>query len=352
MARVPALVPAEHTSDHVLVVPRPEGGDGREGHDLPGLAAAWFDDVGWLAAPTRDEPARPAGGARFHGVRAAPRATTGVLRLGEEHRAAGPFPVEVPAAAALGCGHPADAWALGRTDGALDARGGRPAVHDDRDGIARAFAAALPAGEELRLVRWAVAVARRTAGVLLANGRHVLRPDPAASVDLTLWPDRAVPAGELLEVVRSVVATATLEAVPTGGHSGGHSGGHGGGHGGGPGHGVLARTPYDGDLLVSADVARALPRALAARARPAGAAPGAVVRLAWRPQDPYELQVSVPSGVHVIARDRARDLLARVATLLQRRAGGTVVDDAGFVVTTTELEARRAAPPPGARAWV
>ncbi|MFE5292530.1 hypothetical protein ACFQ8T_10160 [Isoptericola sp. NPDC056618] len=333
MARVPALVPAEHTSDHVVVVPRTAGDGGGPGHDLPGLAAAWFADVGWLTPPSAAGPSRTGGGARFHGVRAAARPSAGVLRLGEEHRATGPFPLDADAAAALGCAHPAEAWALGRSDGALDVRGGRPTVHDDRDGIVRAFAAALPVGEELRVVGWAVAVARRTSGLLLADGRQVLRPDPGAAVDLSVWPARPVPAGELLEVVRAVVATSTLEAVP-----------------GGPGHRVLARTPYDGDLLVTQETGR-LPRALAARSWPDGA-PATVVRLAWRPQDPYELRVSDPSGLHVIARDRARALLARAATLLHGRAAGAVVDDAGFEITTQELELRRAAPTPGSRAWV
>ncbi|MFE5307773.1 hypothetical protein [Isoptericola sp. NPDC056605] len=334
MASVPALVPAEHTSDHVLVVPRPADDGVGPSHDVPGLAAAWFDDVRWLSEPSTAAPARPAGGARFHGVRAAARPAAGVLRLGEEHRATGPFPLDADAAAALGCAHPAEAWALGRADGALDVRGGRPAVHDDRDGIARAFAAALPVGEELRLVGWAVAVARRTSGLLLADGRQVLRPDPGASVDLSVRPARPVPAGELLEVVRAVVATATLAAVP-----------------GGPGHRVLARTAYDGDLVVTQEAAGGLPRALESRSWPDGA-PATVVRLEWRPQDPYELQVSDPSGLHVIARDRAQALLARVATLLLGRAGGAVLDDAGFEVTARELELRRASPTPGSRAWV
>jgi len=332
MASVPALVPAEHTSDHVLVVPGPDDAAERA---LPALAGAWFDDVGWLRAPTAAAPRRGGGGARFHGVRASTGPAAGVLRLGGEHRATGPFPLDAGAAAALGCPHPAAAWALGREDGALDLRGGRPAAYDDRDGIARAFAAALPVDEELRVVRWGVAVARRTGGLLLADGRQVLRPDPAASVDLSVWPARVVPAAELLEVVRAVVATSALEAAP----------------GGAPGHRVRARTPYDGDLLVTQEPADGLPRALAREPWPDGV-PATVHRLAWLPHDPYELQVEEPSGVHVIARSRARALLARVAAQLQGRAGGAVADDAGFVVGAGELGLRRDAPAPGARAWV
>ncbi|MGF0115256.1 hypothetical protein ACQFYA_02865 [Promicromonospora sp. Marseille-Q5078] len=332
MASVPALVPAEHTSDHVLVVPRP--GDAAEGA-LPEFAGAWFDDADWLRAPTVAAAPRAGGGARFHGVRAASGPVAGVLRLGDEHRATGPFPLDPAAAAALGCPHPAEAWALGREDGALDQRGARPAAYDDRDGIARAFAAALPVGEELHVVRWGVAVARRSGGLLLADGRQVLRPDPAASVDLTVWPARAVPAAELLEVVRAVVATSALEAAP----------------GGAPGHRVRARTPYDGDLVVTQEPTGGLLRAVAREPWPDGA-PATVHRLAWLPHEPYELQVETPSGVHVIARARARALLARVAALLQGRAGGVVADDAGFVVGARELGLRREAQTPGARAWV
>ncbi|MFI2105021.1 hypothetical protein ACH436_17135 [Isoptericola sp. NPDC019693] len=353
MASVPALVPAEHTSDHVLVVPRRPDDDGGAGHDrprpdgpghdrpgdrpggdLPELAAAWFDDVAWLAEPSAAAPGRPAGGARFHGVRAAVRSAPGVLRLGAEHRATGPFPLDPAAAAALGTAAPADAWALGRGDGALDVRGARPAVHDDHDGIALAFAAAMPVGEELRVVRWAVAVARRAAGVLLADGRQAVRPDPGAAVDLTVRPARPVHAEELLEVVRAVVATARLEAVP-----------------GGPGHQVLARTPYDGDLVVAPGATTGRPWSLPTD-RGQGGSDGAAVHLVWRPPDPYELQVFEPSGLHLIARDRARALLARAATLLRGRAGGVVVDDAGFEVSERDLELRRAAASPGARAWV
>ncbi|MFE6968610.1 hypothetical protein [Isoptericola sp. NPDC057653] len=332
MASVPALVPAEHMADHVLVLPRP----GASAPDLLlGLAAAWFDDVAWLRPPADDAPTRGGGGARFHGARVRGRPTPALLRLGDEHRAAGPFLLDDGTAAPLGVVGPASAWALGRVDGGLDQRAGRPVVHDDRDGLVRAFAAGLPAGEELRVVTWAVAAARRTGGVLLADGRQALRPDPAASVDLSVWPARPVPAAELLEVVRSVVATSDLGMLP----------------GGVPGHRVVARTPYDGDLVVDQAPAGGLPRALAHEPWPDGA-PATMLRLAWLPQDPYELEVEVPSGVHGIARSRARALLARIAALLQARAGGAVLDDAGFALRAADLSARRESPTPGTRAWV
>ncbi len=77
MARVPALVPAEHTSDHVLVVPRPADDVGGPSRDLPTLAAAWFDDVGWLSAPSAAASFAGPGGMRpMEAPRCAPSATS------------------------------------------------------------------------------------------------------------------------------------------------------------------------------------------------------------------------------------------------------------------------------------
>jgi len=327
MASVQALVPAEHASDHVLVVPASSAVP-----EVPELAAAWFDDVGWLVPP-RAAPVVPAVGARFRGVRPAPApaAGPGVLRLGDEHRAVGPYPLAPDVARVVGLGGPAEAWALGRVDGMLDERGARPVSYDDRDGLGRTFAGALPVGEELRVVRWGVAVARRAGGVVLADGRGALRPDPDGGVDLVVWSGRALGPDDLLAAVRSLVATARPADPPRGAS-----------------HAVAAATPYDGDVL--ADVVR-VDRPPRAAGAPAGS-PAVAHRLRWLPQDPYELQVEHPSGLHLIARARVRALLARLALVLGRRAQGEVVDDDGFVLSPADLELRATAGAPGARAWV
>ena len=63
-------------------------------------------------------------------------------------------------------------------------------------------------------------------------------------------------------------------------------------------------------------------------------------RVTWVPQDPYELEVERPTGLHVIARSRARVLVARLAAMLQGRLAGTLVDDGGFVVRDLDLDER------------
>ena len=75
-------------------------------------------------------------------------------------------------------------------------------------------------------------------------------------------------------------------------------------------------------------------------------------RLTWVPTEPDELAVERPSGLHVIARSRARVLLARLAAMLQGRLAGTLVDDGGFVVRDLDLDERLSpAAAPSARFW-
>jgi hypothetical protein len=336
MASAQAFVPTEHTSEHVLVIPSGV-------LDVLELAAAWFAGAGWLhppVGPGSGGDGRPVG-ARFRGMRAAASAASssaapGVLLLGREHRATGPFPVAD--ASSLGLAGAAEAWALGRVDGGLDVRGGRPAVHDDRDGIARAFAVAVPEGEELEMVRWAVAVARRLGGFLLADGRHAMRPDPRSAVDLALWSARTLPADDLLAVVRSCVATAQPVGAPAGA---------------GQARRVVARTAYDGDLLVDVAPADRLPLAVEVGGGAALAVTGAIVhRLSWVPLDPEELAVEKPSDLHAIARARCRALVARIAAQLAPRLAAVVLDDGGLPVNAAELERRLHGTTPSGHAWV
>ncbi|WP_415803522.1 hypothetical protein, partial [Isoptericola cucumis] len=270
--------------------------------------------------------------ARFRGLRRAPEPPPGpaVLRLGDEHRATGPFEVAPARARALGVVDPAAAWALDRLDGGHDARGPQPATYDDPDGIARAFAAGLPERGELEVVRWAVAAARRAGGVLLADGREALRPDPSSGVDLTLWTSRVLTPADLLAAVRTLVATARPAQDGSVGAD----------------YRVVAATPYDGATVVDVVRAEGWPRPVVGEQGRAVA-----YRVRWEPQDAEELLVERPSGVHLIARARTRVLHARLAQELCRRVGGTVVDDDGFVVTPQALDARLAEVP-GARAWV
>lgn len=331
MSFVQTLVPPEHASNHVLVVP-----DAWVPARVKGLADAWFPDVSWLKEPVADAVPRPAAGARFRGMTAAPerQAGPGVLGVGGEHGAAGPFPVEESVSPQVGLAGGTAAYALGRVDGMLDARAGRPVSTDDRDGIARAFAAGLPEGEELRLVQWGVAVARKAGGVLLADGRHLLHPDPASAVDLALYSAQPVTTDELLGLLRSLVATADAEPGPTAGG----------------GSRLVARTPYDGSITVETEHVDRVPRALVGVDwREYGPH---VYRMSWVPQDPYELSLEQPSGVHVIARSRMRAVVARLTLLLHAKAGGAIVDDGAFLATVAEIERRTDDRRAASRPWI
>jgi hypothetical protein len=331
----PLPVPAEHAGDHLLLVPA--GG----APSLPALAGAWFAEVVWLRQPVVVPASRPAVGARFRGAHATPgeQRSPGVLRVDGEHVVVGPFPVAAADAAALEVrgGAAADAYAVARTDGAAPVRGPRPASHDDRDGVARAFAAGLPQGAELRAVQWAVAVARKTGGSVLTDGRTLLTPDPGAAVDLVLYAAHGLQQEHLLRTVRGLVAAAELEprtAEP-----------------GAPlRYGIVAGTPYDGALRVDVEHVDRVPRAVGVLGwREYG--PFAY-RLRWLPPDPDDLRVERPSTLHVVARGRMRSVVARLALALREQAPGALVDDGGFLVTPDELQARLE---PGATAptgWV
>jgi hypothetical protein len=331
MSFLEQLLPAEHAASHVLVLPEAASAA------LPELVGAWFADARWEREPGSATRARRTVGARFRGSeQAVAEIVPGRLRLGAEHRADGPFAVPAEQAAALGVPGPAHAWVLGRVDGERDARGPRPSTYDDRDGIVRAFAAGLPVDEELRVVQWAVAVARREGGVVLADGRTRLSPDPASAVDLSLYSAQALPAADLLAVLRSLVATADVESREATPDGAGRCR-------------LVGSTPYDGALVLTAERAERVPRSLAAL-DPGRYGPF-LYHLAWWPQDPYELQVERPSGVHVIARARMRAMVARLALLVQGRAGGVIVDDGGFVTSVVDVE-RRTAERTRGHAWV
>lgn len=279
-------------------------------------------------------------GARFRGIQPADSVTPGVMRLGEEHIATGPFAVEGEALAELSLNvSKAEAFLLTRADGLRDVRAPAPTSYDDRDGIARAFSQALPQGEELRMIQWAVAAARKTGGVLLGDGRRPMLPDPSGSVNLGLYSAHPLASGEVLPLLRAVIATAEIgeeRATPDGS----------------PLYRIVGPTAYDGTIVVDVERVDRVPRALGAldwRAYGPFA-----YRLSWVPAESYELDLERPSGLHLIARARMRSSLARLALSLQDRIAGAIVDDGGFLATTEELEARNDPQASGGngRAWV
>lgn len=280
-------------------------------------------------------------GARFRGMAQPDALNPGVMRLGEGHVATGPFEVGAEHLAELKIrAGQAEAYSVARADGLRDVRGAAPMSYDDRDGIARTFPQALPQGAELRIVQWMVAAARKSGGGLLADGRQPMVPDATASVNLSLYSAHPLLPGDVLPMLRSLIATAEVSAeqvMPDGT----------------PRYTLAGSTAYDGSLVVDMERVDRVPRALGSLDwRSYG--PFAY-RLSWVPADPYELELEHTSGLHAIARARMRTSLARLAVALQSRIAGIVVDDGGFIATPQELDGRNdptAGSSSGARAWV
>lgn len=336
MTFLAGVIPAEHASGHLLILPSTNGPVA-----VSELAAAWFSEVEWLREPSRTSGSRRMAGSRFRGMAQPDSLVPGVMRLGEAHVATGPFEVGEAHLAELSIpATKAEAYSIARSDGLRDVRGAAPTSYDDRDGIARAFPHALPQGEELRIVQWMVAAARKTGGGVLADGRQPLLPDPAASVNLALYSAHALQPTDVLPMLRSFIATADVSAeqvTPDGS----------------PRYTLAGSTAYDGSIVVDVERVDRVPRALGALDwRSYG--PFAY-RLTWMPADPYELELEHGSGLHVIARARMRVSLARLGVSLHGRIAGILVDDGGFIATPEELDGRNDSATggaPGSRAWV
>ncbi|MGW6005869.1 hypothetical protein ACWFNS_05450 [Oerskovia enterophila] len=324
-------VPEMYSSDHLLALPRSRG-VARPG--IEALAQAWYPEAGWVSEPSSGPAERPMAGARFRGVVPDDVRRPGVLRLTEGVEVVGPFVVPAPQSLALDLASSvAELWAVRVAHRSRDRL---PAEADDRDGLARVFAAGLPDDVELRVVRWMVAAARKVGGTLFVDGVVPLAPEPAAAVDLTLYSAQALTPDAALGSLQTVVPGArVVEVVERPDRLVDFA--------------LDGETAYDGALRLVVRKVDVVPAVLGALDwREYG--PFAY-RMSWVPADPYELEVEEPSGLHLIARSRMRASVARLASVLQGRAAGVLVDDAGFEVTSAEVDERIAAVST-ARFWV
>ncbi|KRC42853.1 MULTISPECIES: hypothetical protein [Oerskovia] len=324
-------VPEMYSSDHLLALPRSRG-VARPG--IEALATAWFPEAGWVSEPSSGPAERPMAGARFRGVVPDDVRRPGVLRLTEGVEVVGPFVVPAPQSLALDLASSvAELWAVRVAHRSRDRL---PAEVDDRDGLARVFAAGLPDDVELRVLRWMVAAARKVGGTLFVDGAVPLAPEPAAAVDLTLYSAQALTPDAALGSLQTVVPGArVVEVVERPDRLVDYA--------------LDGETAYDGALRVVVRKVDVVPAVLGALDwREYG--PFAY-RMSWVPADPYELEVEEPSGLHLIARSRMRASVARLASVLQGRAAGVLVDDGGFEVTSAEVDERIAAVST-ARFWV
>ena len=324
-------VPEMYSSDHLLALPRSRGVS-RPG--IEALAQAWYPEAGWVSEPSSGPAERPMAGARFRGVVPDDVRRPGVLRLTEGVEVVGPFVVPAPQSLALDLASSvAELWAVRVAHRSRDRL---QAEVDDRDGLARVFAAGLPDDVELRVVRWMVAAARKVGGTLFVDGVVPLAPEPAAAVDLTLYSAQALTPDAALGSLQTVVPGArVVEVVERPDRLVDFA--------------LDGETAYDGALRVVVRKVDVVPAVLGALDwREYG--PFAY-RMSWVPADSYELEVEEPSGLHLIARSRMRASVARLASVLQGRAAGVLVDDGGFEVTSAEVDERIAAVST-ARFWV
>lgn len=323
-------------------------------HTLALPAGPTPDDVGAFAA------------SRFAAARWEERRTAGprVLRLGRLSRLVGPYAVDGPVAAALGLPHGLDiVWQL---DCPVE-RGEPPWPGGDRDGLKRAFPAAMPVREEERAVEWLVAVARRLGGSLRIGGTGlVLTPDPGALVDLVVYTDRWLEPDEALASVRQVVRRARRSGAgdrwlgssePPSGELMAHLGRHGvrdqlerariaaeataydaymlSHPPAETGYGIEADLDIDGILAVEVTGQDEMPLVISSLP---WARDGVVAyRVRWEPEDHTELESERPSFAHRVARGRAAPQVRGVARVLHQVVGGAVLDESEFPVDPTTL---------------
>ena len=343
-----SVLPAvRQTSRHLLGV-----GDDVDPSEVETLALARFPSTAWEALPTEERTAR--GG----------RLTPGVLRISRHTLIAGPYaPIAV------------DGTPLNFTPNVqmvFDVvcpreRGAAPYPGGDRDGLGRIFADGLPIREEWRVASWLVAVGRRLGGSVsfdvAAEQRAKLSPDPAVSVDLTVyshvWLDPTA-----------------AESVCQGAHAGARLATSGTQWGGPPetagiepaiesstltaeelyslharadafdievlsgpqtltSYGVEVDLGKDGIVAVEVGGVEEPPLVLRGLA---WATQGAVsYQVRWTPPDLVDWQREIPSFDHRLSRTRATGVVAQLARALFAAVGGEIADQDDFLVDPEDV---------------
>ena len=281
-------LPEQVAGRNVLVLPRDT--------DPVALATAWFPDASWARSPVEAPVAPPPmTGARFRGmVEPTVPAAPGLLTLVSGATLEGPTALDRDDARQAGLGaRDVDLYALDSPD---------------------------PAAVPL-VYGWMSAAARRVAGGIVPVDRsRLVAPDPGAAVDLTLWSDTPLTAQEALPIVRPAMSGARVGVARELGDGA---------------FAVTATFEYDGGIAVRLARSPHIPVALSALDHDAYG-PWAY-QVSWEPPNPDELHNETPSQLHLIARARVQQSVARIAAALWRGAGGTVVDSGGFVLPPDEL---------------
>ncbi|GAA2236659.1 hypothetical protein GCM10010401_05930 [Rarobacter faecitabidus] len=266
--------------------------------NIVALAAARFEKPHWVVTPEQaaaaSAPTRGSGGARFRGAAIAVETVDPQFALTEGLIINGPFRI-----------------------GARDAQGAGllPVEHDIY---------VLPDADEATVAalrEWAMAVARHCWGAVIQSSGNVLRPDPESLVDLRLYSPDPQPN----EVVATALRPVLPQIQPFQDRDGSEA--------------LYMQLEYDGTIVIRRyRASRELPPALSTVDwREFGPH---VYEVSWIPPAPEELDNPSPSALHLIARRRASQLVARAATVLREQYDGTVLDFEDFMVRPADLKAR------------
>lgn len=321
--------------------------------EIEALASSRFPATVWESVPTEEQTA------------SGRRLQAGTLRVSRYTEISGPYAPRTEDGLGLGFDRPVDmvyVVVCPRERGAVPFAGG-----GDRNGLSRVFAEGLPIREERRLSNWLVAAARRLGGTVRFDvadqvERFVV-PDPAASVDVTVYSDVWLDPDAALSVCRRANGGAVRAST------------------GGPWEGptastgiipVLPKSPLTPDQLAElhrkADAfdiaALSSPRALSAYAvevplgrdglvsvevagvekapivlRGADWAQGGAITylIRWTPEDLVDWQREIPSFDHRLARTRATGVVAQLAKVIYEAVGGEIADQDDFLLDPQDL---------------
>ncbi|SDB91556.1 hypothetical protein SAMN05216410_0894 [Sanguibacter gelidistatuariae] len=246
-------------------------------------------------------------------------------------------------------------------------RGAAPHPGGDQDGLGRVFADALPVRGEWRVASWLVAVGRRLGGSLFfevtPGVRSMMSPDPAVSVDLTVYSD-------------VWLDPAAAERVCQDAHAGARLASSGEPWGGPPPSTGLVPAIENSDLTpdqlyalhARADAfdieALSTPQTLSSYGVQVDlgkdgivsvevggiekppvvlrgldwAEHGAVTyEVRWTPVDLVDWQREIPSFDHRLARTRATGVVAQLARAIFAAVGGEVADQDDFLVDPEDV---------------
>lgn len=343
---------------HLLVLP-----EGVATDEVEVLGSSRFPSARW------ERPPRIPSGRRATAATRGPalEATPGVLRVGRLSTLTGPYAVEPPQVARWGL--PTDTRVAWVVDCPRE-RAESPAFGGDRDGLRRAFGTARPVREELRVVQWLVAVARRLGGAVRLETGVVLEPDMDAALDLTVYASRWVEPRTVLTAARRVAPRARLDGIPEPGPADRGTPEQAGAAlvareqaGGGVADGEERRRLHaeadaydaymrlhppaseafgvqvdlgvDGIVVVEVAAERDVPVVLAAL--PWAQDEVVAYRVRWEPPDVEQLESERPSHAHRVARGRAARVVRSVAREVHVDVGGEIADMSGFLVDPVDL---------------